>query len=164
MFRKSWIAGVLPLIDVRVIDCSGAGGSAPRGQSLLRQQVGCALLPAPSPRCWAYSATAHASSARTVRGTYLSWGHTFAGAVGSEDTLSSRRGVECQTVGARLSTYPGGRGGKERAANLLAEQRLAPGGGAPCPGAVNYTNVNKRQNPCDPALAKHSHAPSWRNL
>jgi hypothetical protein len=27
----------------------GSGGSAPRGQSLLRQQVGCALLPAPSP-------------------------------------------------------------------------------------------------------------------
>ena len=31
----------------------------------------------------------------------------------------------------RLSSYPGGRGGKECVANLLAEQRLAPGGGAP---------------------------------
>ena len=34
---------------------------------------------------------------------------------------------------ARLSTYPGGRGGKERAASLRAEQRLAPGGGSPLP-------------------------------
>jgi hypothetical protein len=32
------------------------------------------------------------------------------------------------------STYAGGRGGKERAASLRAEQRLAPGGAAPCPG------------------------------
>src|SRR6516162_10106831 len=28
---------------------SGSGGSAPRGQSLLRSQARCALLPAPSP-------------------------------------------------------------------------------------------------------------------
>src|SRR4051794_10886673 len=32
---------------------------------------------------------------------------------------------------ARLSTYAGGRGGKECAASLRAEQRLAPGGRRP---------------------------------
>src|ERR1700745_3244297 len=37
------------------------------------------------------------------------------------------------------STYPGGRGGKERAASLRAEQRLAPGGGAPRPGGRTST-------------------------
>src|SRR5579859_479243 len=164
MFRKSWIAGVLPLIDVRVIDCSGAGGSAPRGQSLLRQQVGCALLPAPSP--WvraeprANSLTLNTSPGRqrVLRANCARKGMSPR-KVRPTNRTSGRR-----VCSRRIGPASGGRGGKERAANLLAEQRLAPGGGAPCPGAVNYTNVNKRQNPCDPALAKHSHAPSWRNL
>ena len=44
-----------------------------------------------------------------------------------------RRGEEPHTLERRLSTYAGGGGGKERAANLLAEQRLAPGGRAAIP-------------------------------
>src|SRR5579859_8277972 len=47
----------------------------------------------------------------------------------------------CVAFVARFSTYPGGRGGKERAASLRAEQRLAPGGGAPCPGVVNHEKL-----------------------
>jgi len=108
--------------DVRVIDCSGAGGSAPRGQSLLRSQARCALLPAPSPPMMGLFGRCNVSERSNVAGV-----------------TAEVRG----RVMARSSTYPGGRGGKERAASLRAEQRLAPGGGAPCPGAVNYTNVVK---------------------
>ena len=70
----------------------------------------------------------------------------FGRCIGSE--RSNVAGVTAEVTGrvmARPSTYPGGRGGKERVASLRAEQRLAPGGGAPCPGAVNYTNVNNKQ-------------------
>jgi hypothetical protein len=70
--------------------------------------------------------------------------------VGANQTVGAQQGVGAkQGVGAihgigratitrstaheSGSTYAGGRGGKERAASLRAEQRLAPGGAAPCP-------------------------------
>src|SRR5579859_115929 len=45
---------------------------------------------------------------------------------------------------------PGGRGGKECAASLRAEQRLAPGGGAPCPGKPSG------RSPCPEAMKYHA--------
>src|SRR5579859_6154628 len=49
---------------------------------------------------------------------------------------------------ARFSTYTGGRGGKECVASLRAEQRLAPGGGAPCPGKPTVRSPLPRKTYC----------------
>jgi hypothetical protein len=45
--------------------------------------------------------------------------------------------------GVRSTLHAGGRGGKERAANLLAEQRLAPGGpqGSPDPERKRLSTI-----------------------
>jgi len=49
--------------------------------------------------------------------------------------LSTPHGSWGTTGVVRLSTYPGGRGGKEC---VRSTQRLAPGGGAPYPGSTVF--------------------------
>jgi hypothetical protein len=64
---------------------------------------------------------------------YAVAGRACSAAGGARDlvTLLSEGMTFGCAVAGRLSTYPGGRGGKECVASLRAEQRLAPGGGAP---------------------------------
>src|SRR5262249_6114914 len=113
-----------------IVGCSGAGGSAPRGQSLLRQQVGYALLPAPSPwvgagprrtpgagRTWLWprSAQGGARGKRALCRDAATAGARATRALSplAEGRIGPSAGACAGSVRRRSSTYPGGRGGKE---------------------------------------------------
>ena len=109
----------------------GAGGCAPRGQSQLRSFARYALLPAPSP-------CDELDRRRTARTDDASrWSQP------KSATGKKRFGGESDGrshVSRAVQLVAGGRGGKERAASLRAQLRLAPGGAAPCTES-RLTNV-----------------------
>src|SRR5207245_351828 len=103
-------------LDIRVRVRVGGALRAPRRQSLLRSQARSALLPAATPRMMGLRRPIPPTKSMSVRAS-----HVGAKRVGPIHDPSE------PCLGAD-STYAGGRRGKERAASLRAEQRLAAGG------------------------------------
>src|SRR5579864_550126 len=105
--------------------CSGAGGSAPRGQSLLRSFLATHSFPPRPPDEGPIRQPQRVRALIGCRNKPRGW-------------RNNRRGGSAQH--GAVQHVPGGTGREGVRSEERAEQRLAPGGGAPCPGAVKATN------------------------
>src|SRR5579859_5874588 len=116
---------------------TGRGRCAPRGQSLLRSQARCALLPAPSPRDGP-SAAAYARASLTRRALTL---RRYAFLVGGHAVVVGSRGVldVSHAIAGAKRPSSGGSPREGVRSEERAEQRLAAGGRRlPRPGLGTY--------------------------
>src|SRR5579864_638720 len=113
---------------------SGAGGSAPRGQSLLRSFLAARSFP-PRPPGYVLNRALHAPQEVAF------------------EPQSKRGPSELAIESLARSSLPnrpfiGGTGREGARSEERAEQRLAPGGGAPCPGKANSSRRRAGGAPC----------------